>query len=518
MRPTALDRAIGWLAPRTALKRVQARALLEAGGKRFEAATAAREQGWTALGSGTDPTAQAVEAAYELRSAARQLEQDDPFAVSGLAKWTSNATPISGRAQVPGVTGPNAKAVHEPIDRLWWEQCQRLGADGQSNEATLQKQVLHGLIRDGEILARRIDRDSRFDLPLPFQVQLLEAEFLDASRDRQLDGGGLVMGGIQFDARGVRQGYWLHREHPGANRAFTRRNDQPVFVPADEISHIYEPTTYGLQRGVTWFAPVIMTARDSADYARAERMRKKIQACYAAFVHGFSDDETIGPVVTDSSGKAVETLFPGMIGYVRGAGGSVTFGEPKDGGGYTEFQRDQRLAYAAGLHLTYELLSGDLSNVSFISGRLGLLAFRKRVRQVQDTVLIPRWSETLWRWFLMYGQGLGRVRQGTVWARWSPPRWESVQPLEEAQADELELKIGTLSPQEALAKRGIDAMEFLDEWEAWKAELERRGLEFLAPALTAASLAAAPPAPPSVPRIAPPAKRLNGHASKESLQ
>jgi lambda family phage portal protein len=520
-----LDRAIGWLAPRAAVKRAQARALLEAEGKRFEAAKAARDGDWMPLGAGPDPTSDVIAAGYELRAAARELEQNDPLAVSGLAHWASHSGPISARAQVPGISGPEAKSIHDPIDTLWWEQCQRMGADGETVEEMLQTQVVRAMIRDGEVLARRIDRDSSYDLPLPFQVQLLEAEFLDQSRDRALDDGGLILGGIRFDRRGKRISYILHREHPGPNRVLTRRSLDPVEVPADQIAHIYEPITYGLQRGITWFAPVIMTARDLGDYNRAERKRKMIQACYAAFVHGFNEtDETVGPTVTDSQGRTIETVYPGMIAYVRGAGGQVQFGDPKGTGGYAEYMRDQRHSYAAGLHLTYELLTGDLSQVSYISGRLGLQGFKRRVSQVQRTVIIPRYCERLWGWFIAYGQALGKVRPGTVWSRWTPPRWETIQPLEDAQADELEIKMGTLSPQEALAKRGIDPLEYLDEVEQWVAELKRRKLEFMLPALFESMLSSAPaPAPTAPPQPGaraglPVIKRANGHAPKGIIQ
>jgi lambda family phage portal protein len=496
-----IDRAISVFAPRAALKRATARALLEAGGQRFEAAKAGRSDDWMPMGTSTDPNAEVIQAGYELRRAARQLEQDDPFATRGLAAWTCNAAPIAGRAQVPGIERDDAKAVHDPIDTLWWEQCQRLGADGETNGDALQAQIVHGMVRDGEILVRRIDRPSEFGLPLPFQVQLLEAEFLDESKDRGTDDGGAIVGGIRFNRLGQRVSYLLHREHPGPNRAFTRRSLDPVEVPASEIAHVYEPLTYGLQRGFSWFAPVIMTAKDLGDYNRAERKRKMIQACFAAFVHGFEGepDQTIGPTVTDSQGKVIESVFPGMIAYVRGAGGQVQFGDPKATGGYAEYMRVHQHAYAAGLHLTYELLTGDLSQVNFSSARVGLVEFRRRVRHVQRTVLIPRYCERIWSWFLMYGQALGKIRTGTVWAQWTPPRWEAIQPHEDAQATELQLATGTLSPQEALAREGIDWIEYLDDIEQWNAELDKRGIAFGVETRKDLKFPPAPAAPTSPP-------------------
>jgi capsid protein len=80
-----------------------------------------------------------------------------------------------------------------------------------------------------------------------------------------------------------------------------------------------------LRPDLPWFAPAILKLRDLDDYDDAELIRKKIEACFAAFVLNGDDEETLGEVSTDSAGRRVERFEPGMIEYLA-AGKDVTPG------------------------------------------------------------------------------------------------------------------------------------------------------------------------------------------------
>ena len=75
------------------------------------------------------------------------------------------------------------------------------------------------------------------------------------------------------------------RQHPGC---LTLTNWQAGFIskpiPAESVLHVYKKDRPGQVRGVTWLAPVILKLRDLDEYEDAELVRKKIEACFAAFV------------------------------------------------------------------------------------------------------------------------------------------------------------------------------------------------------------------------------------------
>jgi capsid protein len=55
-------------------------------------------------------------------------------------------------------------------------------------------------------------------LPVPPQLQGLEADHLDSTRTEELKDGGFILQGVEFDALGRRRAYWLYPTHPGDGR------------------------------------------------------------------------------------------------------------------------------------------------------------------------------------------------------------------------------------------------------------------------------------------------------------
>ncbi len=70
------------------------------------------------------------------------------------------------------------------------------------------------MVEAGEVLVRRRLRRASDGLPVPLQLQVLEADFLDATKSNNV-GAGRIVQGIEFDPVGKRRAYWLHPEHPG---------------------------------------------------------------------------------------------------------------------------------------------------------------------------------------------------------------------------------------------------------------------------------------------------------------
>ncbi len=91
------------------------------------------------------------------------------------------------------------------------------------------------MIEAGEVLVRRRLRRSSDGLAVPLQLQVLEADFLDATKSGGLGKRRLVQG-IEFDAIGRRRAYWLHAEHPGDAYGALQNGLQSRPAPAAEIA------------------------------------------------------------------------------------------------------------------------------------------------------------------------------------------------------------------------------------------------------------------------------------------
>ena len=111
------------------------------------------------------------------------------------------------------------------------------------------------MVEAGEELVRRRPRRPGDGVVPPVQRQLLEADFLDATRNGALDSGQAVQG-IEFDALGRRRAYWLFGAHPGDATLSLTGVLTSRAVPATAIAHVYEKQRTQA-RGVPWGAPVI---------------------------------------------------------------------------------------------------------------------------------------------------------------------------------------------------------------------------------------------------------------------
>src|SRR3990170_8310261 len=93
------------------------------------------------------------------------------------------------------------------------------------------------VVEAGEGLVRKRLRLPEDGLAIPFQIQVLEPDYLDTTKTAvKLPNKGWITGGVEFDAIGRRAAYWLFPEHPGSERSTTITSQR---VPAESVLHVY---------------------------------------------------------------------------------------------------------------------------------------------------------------------------------------------------------------------------------------------------------------------------------------
>lgn len=463
-----LDKAIGALVPGAGLRRARQRQALAVITRAYEGARQGRRtEGWIAGGTGAN--AEIGTALHRLRDRSRDLVRNNPYASKAVQALVSN---IVGTGLMPRARAETAE-IAKRADRLWLQFSAQCDADGLTDFAGLQALIVRSLVESGEVLVRFRDRRVEDGLTVPVQCQVLEADHLDTWKTEDLPDGGFILQGVEFDPIGRRRAYWLYPRHPGEARGSGGGLAQRV--PADRVLHLFDRLRPGQVRGVPWFAPVILKLRDLDDYDEAELVRKKIEACFAAFVTGAEDEQTLGQARVDASGNRIESFEPGMIEYLE-PGKDVKFATPSSAGGYTDYMRMQLHAVAAGVGLTYELLTGDLSQVNYSSIRAGLIEFRRRMEALQWQLLVPGLCQPVWQRFVAAAQAAGRLPEGDITADWTAPRFEAVDPLKDIQADVLAVRAGVMTLKEAIARQGYEPAQVLAEIAATNAELDALGL------------------------------------------
>lgn len=449
-----LDRVIATFAPRQALDRTRARAALKL--MNYDAATSTtRGSSWRPVASDADgAAAKRARLAY----VARDMIRNTPFAARAQQVIVNSTV---GDGIIPKITAKDdaAKLALLAVFERHLDTTD-IDADGRSNLYGLQRLVMQTVVDAGEVLIRRRWRFSTDGFALPFQLQVMEPDFLDASRDGTTSAGNLIRDGIEYDGIGRRMAYHLYGEHPGAMRWLRGAKSTSTRVDAKDILHIYRQDRPGQMRGVTWFAPVALRLQDLGDFEDAQLMRQKIAACFAAF-RTPSDDEPPGG---KNPGGLAESIIPGRIQNL-GPGESLSFSDPP---GVTDdgFTRSTLRSVAVGIGITYEALTGDLTGVNFTSGRMGRMDMDRNVSSWQWLLLIAQMMQPLGKWLLeAYDiQTMSRVsRDKTLKIDWVPPNRILIDPAREIAAMRDKVRAGFASRSGTIRELGFDPERLMQE-------------------------------------------------------
>lgn len=447
-----IENLIAAVAPEAATRRLVARtALREA--RAYEAAkNGRRTAGWRA--DSTSANAEITASLVTLRNRSRSLVRDNPYAGSAISKLVANSI---GTGIVPKFADPKAQGLWAS----WQTECD---AEGDLDFYGLQSLAARTLFESGEVLVRFRPRRLNDGLTVPLQIQILEGDFLDQDKTEDLPGGGYIIQGVEFNAIGQVQAYWLFDRHPGeVGRLFRSLTSRRI--PASELLLVFERHRPGQVRGVPRLASVMLKLRDIDDVEDATLMRKKVEACLAAFVTSADPNKTLGVAQVSPDGQPATRLAPAQINRLR-PGETVEFSNPPSSQGYADYMRTQLRAVAAGSGVTYEQLTGDLSQVNYSSSRAGMLEFRRDIERWQWLTFIPLFCQPIAARFLQAAWLADSLKSPDSAVSWTPPKFDWVDPVKDVAGELLEIAAGLKPWQEAVRRRGYDPDEVLAQVKA----------------------------------------------------
>lgn len=440
-----IDSIVSLLNPKAGLARAVARATL----RQFEAASRGRRtDGWRTTSS--DANTPIGQGQQLIRDRARAMRRDNPYAERGISAIAAN---VVGYGIVPDPVG--TQRMKRRALKMWkqWAETTACDATGMGNLYALQELAMQSIPESGEVLFRRVWTPGKN--VLNFQLQILEADYIDDSKNGVMGNGGYIEQGLEYNAAGELINYWLFPQHPGGNIRSLRASSVSEPVPAEDIAHVFRRKRPGQTRGYSWMAPVILRMRNFDEMEDAVIEQAKIAACFAAIIQ--TDELGNGPAGL-AKPPLIERIEPGLIERI-GAGESVTFGTPPTFNGYDAYSRQSLRATAIGFGIPYEVLTGDLGGVNFTSGRMGWLEFGRNIDVWRWNMLVPQLCDRIWQWF---NEGAMLVPGGwdmPINCSWVAPRRDLIDPTKELDALEKEMRIGALSFTGMLKERGINDTE-----------------------------------------------------------
>jgi lambda family phage portal protein len=425
----------------------------------YEGAALGRADGW--LGSGNDPVNEIGRDLVRLRMRSRDLVQNNPYA-RRIVDAFANAIVASGIRPTVNTGDPDLDAR---VYALWdaWGRAPVPGS--RMTIYGVQRLLCRAWMTDGEALLRFRPR-YKTDMPgmPPLKLQPVEADLLPTDKTEAV-GLNRIYSGIEFDPLGEVVRYHMLREHPGAALPFGGVSYDTIPVAASQVVHLFRPERPGQVRGVPVLAPVILSLWDLAGYGEAIRVGTRAAATLVATVTGGDEEDPpdglanetddAGNVVTDAWGNPIEGLTPGTVLYAP-PGKTIAVHSPQPPSGVADYINACLHEVAAGVGLSYHVLSGDMSDSSFAQARLGLIEQAKNVAALREADFVPTALDPIWQAFINAAILADLLPDRPYPVRWSAPKQQSADRLDEARAAMLEMRLGLRSRPEIIEADGRD--------------------------------------------------------------
>ncbi|MGV8987808.1 MAG: phage portal protein [Cypionkella sp.] len=439
-----VDALVNFFNPQAGLARVKARAQSSVVLNYDSASRGRRTYGWKA------PATAADAAAYGQRPQLRQLSRDmirnRPLAARAQSVVTGS---VVGMGIMPSVHLPSgsdkAKSVIDEVIRSHLLS-RDIDALGEHNFLGLQAIVMNTVFSDGEVFILRRIRDPRFapGLKIPLQLELREADYLNTTITS--NGQNHVMEGVEYGPTGSIEAYHFWNRHPGEVR-IPLSGLQTTRWSAANVLHIRRCDRPGQLRGVPWLAPVMMTLGEISDYTEAQILKQRMAALLAGVITAAADG-------TPADTKALSDLAPGALVSVP-EGSEVQWTTPPKVDGYGEFIKQAVAMIAVGVGITYESVSGDLSQVNFSSAQMGHMVMDRNV-EIWQAMMVNQFCEGVEQWLIDAWRLQPDFPPKPFSLDWTAPRRPLINPRNDIPAMVEEMDSGLTSRQRKQRQLGLD--------------------------------------------------------------
>lgn len=375
-----------------------------------------------------------------------------------------------------GKHGPRLSVVsddqqyNDGLEELWNEWWELPDFNGELSGVEMMQMWVHQWWTKGEhLLKRTYHKDA--DTQIKFRVQNLDPDRLNTSPSSA--GNPRVVLGVVRDKHGRPLQYEIAK--PPANYLGAIGHEYETFS-ADEIIHQFKKIDPDQARGFPWIASGLSTIADLRAYDNFELDAAKLAASQGIVWYTEHPD---APYLEVQESVELErnTQSTGPPGWKPMM---VDAAHPSQN--YTTFrtERLRELGRPVAMPLMKILLGSERHN--FASARMDNQNYWLALQMLQG------WTErtTLNVLLNAIAREAMLMRQGGKWVlprrprrvryEWTWPRQPHVNPVQEATADNIRLKNGTLAYRDALAKEGREEDAVIASRQATEEKLEEAGL------------------------------------------
>jgi len=346
-----------------------------------------------------------------------------------------------------------------------WGKRGNCTADGKMSWVDVQKMVMEGLARDGEVFIIKHRGNSFHDT---FALEFIEPDQVDEEKNERLDNGREIRMGVELDKFRRPTAYHLLTSHPGDyDFASMVKSPKHKRVPADKVIHIFMPLRAGQTRGEPWMSPAMASIKQLDGWREASIVAARMGASKMGFFtspagDGFVADEMDGHVPIIDAQPGTFHQLPTGVNF-------ETFDPQYPTSEFDSFHKSVLKGVASALGVSYTSLANDLEATSYSSIRQGALEERDFYRNIQQ-IMIDHFVRPVYEAWLGAAMEVETVfmpiatfDKFTVASEFRGRAWNWVDPMKEMNAAILGMKNGVISLQDVASQYGKDTEELLAE-------------------------------------------------------
>jgi len=361
-----------------------------------------------------------------------------------------------------------------------WGKRGNCTADGKLSWVDVQKMVIEGLARDGEVFIVKHRGNSFHD---SFALEFLEPDQIDEKKNERLDGGREIRMGVELDKFKKPVAYHVLTSHPGDyDFASMVKSPKHNRVPAEKMIHIFMPLRAGQTRGEPWMAPAMASIKQLNGWREASIVAARMGASKMGF---FTSPTGDGFVADDIDGNVpIIDAQPGTFHQLPQGVSFQSFDPQYPTSEFDSFNKSILKGISSALGVSYTSLANDLEATSYSSIRQGALEERDFYRSIQQ-VMIDHFVRPVYEAWLEAAMEVDTVfmpiatfDKFAVASEFRGRAWNWVDPMKEMNAAILGMKNGVLSLQDVAAQYGKDTEELLAEIQRDRNLMEQFGVSY----------------------------------------
>lgn len=422
----------------------------------------------------------------KLRNRSRDLDRNEPLVRGFFDTMRTNVIGPKGmRLQVKARNNRDSNLDtrgNTAVEAAWAEFSMKGNCTpcGQFSMRSLSSLALSCALRDGEAFFQVVFGKEVGPHGIAFHP--FEPDMIDEKKNARLKNGNRIRMGVELNRYNRPVAYWKKRNHPGDQTFASISDTTETRIPADNIIHVKMLRRFGQTRGEPSLAPVISTFKMINGHREAELVASRIAASKMGFFTSESGEQF--PVDEDGNEAAIPVtdVSPGTFWQLPPDMSFTAFDPSHPSTAFGDFQKNVLMSTAAGLGVSYEELTGDVSGVSYSSLRQVAISERDFYTEVQEWFKEQFMYEVYSRWlnhafeFGVVRMPVERVGKFLQSSTFRCRGWKWVDPQKEVNAVKEALHLGIMSMTEASDQLGYDLEETFSQIVREKEMAESLGL------------------------------------------